>query len=85
MHALFFMSDSLQLEGVENRSIHIFESEEAADQWLFEKLIEAEVVDLAGNLYEGVYYETIDDLLDAVRDRHGSLEFMDVFPAVDHR
>jgi len=91
MVGLFFMSQTTRfarvLAGDEDPSIHIFESEEAANEWLLEKLIAAEVVDGRGLGYwfEGLHFDTPEELLEAIRNDLEDQEFMHIYPAVDHR
>lgn len=94
MFGLFFMSQTTEfarvLEGESDPSIHIFETEGQANKWLLEKLLAAEMVAVNtdgndGYVYDGIVHATEEELLEAIRNDLEGQEFMNIYPAVDHR
>lgn len=88
MHAVFFMSDRLDLAGVEDQSIHIFDSAKEADDWLFSKLVESGEITIgeSGLPYvNGDACESRAEALEELRYRANPVEFFHTYKAVDHR
>lgn len=94
MFGLMFMSQTTRfasvLEGESDPSIHVFETEGQANKWLLEKLLAAEIVAVNtdgndGYIYDDNVYATEDELLEFIREDLDTVEFMHVYPAVDHR
>ena len=90
MYAVFFMSQSLKLQGVEDQSIHVFETEQEADDFIFEKLVEAGQITTALSGTDVVFdvgdetYPTSYDAVDAVQAGFEGLEFFHSYPAAMH-
>ena len=86
MFAVFFTSETMEIPGVENHSIHVFASEKAADQFILDGLVKAGRI----TEYDGWYYVNnircgcpADAILDA-QSAFGPSEYFHAYPVVDH-
>jgi hypothetical protein len=88
LFGVFFMSEHMEIIGVHDQSIHIFESRKAAEDFVFRKLVEAELIEVSD---DGKYL--VDDseseskaqaILDA-QDTFYGMEFFHIYSAFDHR
>jgi hypothetical protein len=87
MYAVFFMAETFGLPDAEDQTIHVFESEEAAEAWVFEQLVRAgRIQEIAGGYAVGSdVCDTKAEAVESVRDSFMGLEFLHVYKAVDHR
>lgn len=86
MYGVFFMSESMRLEGVKDRSIHLFATYFDAEQWVFDRFVEAGRIRIDGDGYlvDGDQFELLSDAIDRAQMTCGGLEFLHVFPVVMH-
>jgi len=87
MYAVFFMSDTMTIDGVEDQSIHVFDDHEAADKFIFEGLVKAGRIDVTDGLItvDGESYEHEIDAIDAAQMQFGFTEYFHSYPVVDQR
>ena len=88
MFAVFFMSESLRPGGVEDQTIHVFEDETAAEDFVYSKLVEAGSITEkeSGSCFAGgETCQTKAEAIASVQDGFAGLEFFHIYPAHDHR
>jgi len=87
MFGVFLMSSNIELEGLKDCSIHLFDTEDKAKEFVFNKLVEAGDIDIDDSDYVvgGERFDSRDDAVDAVQDAFDAMEFFHVYPVVDHR
>ena len=87
MHAVFFMSETIRVDGLEDQIIHVFEDESSADEFVFVKMIEAGLISVEnGKIFvDGDLFEMKEIAIQAVQIRMSGLEFFHVYKAIDHR
>ncbi len=87
MVGVFFMSESLSISGVPDQSIHLFDNEAEAQEFIFAKLVEVGEIEIDGNEFQvdGERFDSQDDAVDAARESFGLLEFFHAYGVVDHR
>lgn len=85
MYGVFFLSETMELPGVEDGSIHLFADEEAATQFIFQHLVDAGFITLDGECkVDGEVYDSIQDAIDAVQMAFGLTEFFHVYAVTNH-
>ena len=87
-YAVFFMSERIRVPGLEDCSIHAFDSLEAAEQFIADKLVEAAEFtrNEAGLLtWDGEVYESVSDAIDDWHESADPLEFFHAYPLFDQR
>lgn len=86
-HAVFFQSSTLHPSGVDDQTIHVFDDEAAAEEFVFGKLVEiGEIKETRDGIF--VADEPCDTKAQAITFVHegfGGLEYFHIYPAVDHR
>ena len=87
MYAVFFMSDTLKLEGIEDQAIITgFPYESAAYEWIAEKLVAAGELLKEGDKYltdEDASLEDAEDAVMAWQEGCGILEWFHVYKHVE--
>jgi hypothetical protein len=77
MHGVFFMSETIDLPDLEDQTILLFESEEAATDFIFRKLVEAgRITSIEGKK---------DDAIWEAQQDFGGLEFFHAYKVDDRR
>lgn len=87
MYAVFFMSETLDIPGIEDQTIHVFDDKRSANEFIFEKLVEIRhiVLDGSGYVVDGERFDNQKEAVMAVQDTFGSIEFFHAYEAVEHR
>lgn len=83
MYAVLFMSDTLDV-GLEDCSIHLFEDEVSATEFIFEKLVSAALISVKDGreiFVDNERFSNMDDAIEAVQDTFASTEFFHVYKA----
>lgn len=88
--AVFFMSETCDIPGVDDQTIHIFDDDQSAREFVLRKMIEARLIHLMTHspptyCVDGALYEDPRDAVNHVTDSFSTLEFFHVYPAFDHR
>ena len=89
MHAVFFMCEVIRVDGLEDQTIYIFEDEQTANDFVFEKMVEAGLICVEnGEIFVEGHRQPLETKEIAIEEAQGmlsSLEFFHVYKAVDHR
>ena len=85
MYGVFFMSEVMELAGIEDQSIHLFADETAATQFVFDKLVDAGFIKMDGTVtVDGEACDSIHEAIDAVQMGFGITEFFHVYAVTNH-
>ena len=87
MHAVFFMSDLERGFRMRNQTIHVFENKRAAENFVFEKMRKSKLIKVRNGKYlvYGETFATKAEAIEHVQWYFESMEYFDVYPAIDHR
>jgi hypothetical protein len=87
MVGVFFMSNNINVSGLKDHTIYLFDNPEQAHAFILMKLLEAGEVDIDEGEYlvGGERFKTREDAIAAAQDALDPLEFFHAYLAVDHR
>lgn len=91
MYAVFFMSETLELPGVEDQHVYLFDTQDEADGWIVNRLIDGGYLECGANgtwriadkfieQPHCVLYDTAADAVSAMRSMLFDAEFLHVYP-----
>ena len=86
MHAVFFMSESMEFPGIEDGQIHLFADEHDAQKFVFDTLVAAGFIEVRDGQWavDGVAVETMAAGIEEVQSGFSLLEYFHVYPVVNH-
>jgi hypothetical protein len=87
MVGVFFMSETLVVPGVADQSIHLFDTEADAQNFIFDKLVEAGEIEIDDSqfVFGDQRFVSREDAVDAVQGSLGMMEYFHAYEAIDHR
>lgn len=88
-HGVFFTSDKIKIDGVEDLQIVLFDSREAAEDFVFDVLVKnglIETVDGEPLKDNGPdFFDSKSEAITYAQDSLGGLEFLHVYKVIDRR
>lgn len=87
MHAVFFMCERIRIDGLKDQTIHLFEDEQTADEFVFEKMVEAGLISAYDERFVvgEVSFDNKEAAMSAARFCFESMDFFHVYEVIDHR
>ena len=87
MVGVFFMADTFTVPGLTDQSIHVFDTNTEAQEFIFNKLVDAGEIEIDDSdfVVGENRFDSRDDAVEAVRDGFGMMEYFHIYDAVDHR
>lgn len=87
MHAVFFFSETIRVDGVEDHTIYLFDDEESAYEFVFDVFVKTGDITVNGDVFicGDSSHNSKKEVVEAAQEMLSSSEFVHAYDVVDKR